>query len=75
MDTVEQVKQILAKRVDISSLTLESSLTDLGLDSLDLVEIMIEIEETTGIEFDNEEIAHLHSLKEVVDLINAKKNK
>ncbi len=73
MDTMEEVKKILAKRVDISDLTLDSSLTDLGLDSLDLVEIMLEIEETLGIEFDNEEIAHLHSLKEVVDLIDAKK--
>ena len=70
---MEEVKKILAKRVDISDLTLDSSLTDLGLDSLDLVEIMLEIEETLGIEFDNEEIAHLHSLKEVVDLIDAKK--
>lgn len=73
MDTMEEVKKILAKRVDISDLTLDSSLTDLGLDSLDLVEIMLEIEEVLGIEFDNEEIAHLHSLKEVVDLIDAKK--
>lgn len=70
---MEEVKKILAKRVDISDLTLDSSLTDLGLDSLDLVEIMLEIEEVLGIEFDNEEIAHLHSLKEVVDLIEAKK--
>lgn len=73
MNTMEEVKKILAKRVDISDLTLDSSLTDLGLDSLDLVEIMLEIEEVLGIEFDNEEIAHLHSLKEVVDLIEAKK--
>lgn len=73
MSTMEEVKKILAKRVDISDLTLDSSLTDLGLDSLDLVEIMLEIEEVLGIEFDNEEIAHLHSLKEVVDLIEAKK--
>lgn len=73
MNTMEEVKKILAKRVDISGLTLDSSLTDLGLDSLDLVEIMLEIEEVLGIEFDNEEIAHLHSLKEVVDLIEAKK--
>ena len=57
MDTRKVVSDILAKRIDISNLKEEDSLKNIGLDSLDLVEVMLEIEDTLGIEFDSEEIA------------------
>lgn len=72
MDTKKVVSDILAKRIDISSLKEEDSLKDIGLDSLDLVEVMLEIEDTLGIEFDSEEIAELTTLKSVLDLIDKK---
>ena len=72
MDAKKTVTEILAKRVDVSNLKEEDSLTDIGLDSLDLVEVMLEIEDTLGIEFDSEEIANLSTLKSVLDLINSK---
>ena len=72
MDAKKVVSEILAKRVDISSLKEEDSLKEIGLDSLDLVEVMLEIEDTLGIEFDSEEIAELSTLKSVLDLIEKK---
>ena len=72
MDTKKVVSDILAKRVDISNLKEEDSLKNIGLDSLDLVEVMLEIEDTLGIEFDSEEIAELSTLQSVLDLINKK---
>ena len=72
MDTKKIVSEILAKRVDISNLKEEDSLKDIGLDSLDLVEVMLEIEDTFHVEFDSEEIAELSTLKSVLDLINTK---
>ena len=72
MDTRKVVSEILAKRVDISSLKEDDSLKDIGLDSLDLVEVMLEIEDELGIEFDSEEIAGLSTLKSVLDLIDTK---
>ena len=72
MDTRKIVSDILAKRVDVSTLKEEDSLKDLGLDSLDLVEVMLEIEDTLHIEFDSEEIGNLSTLKSVLDLINSK---
>ena len=72
MDTRKTVSDILAKRVDVSNLKEEDSLKDIGLDSLDLVEVMLEIEDALGIEFDSEEIANLSTLKSVLDLINSK---
>ena len=70
MDVKKVVSEILAKRVDISNLKEEDSLTDIGLDSLDLVEVMLEIEDAIGVEFDSEEIAELSTLQSVLDLIN-----
>lgn len=72
MDARKTVSEILAKRVDISNLKEEDSLKDIGLDSLDLVEVMLEIEDALGIEFSSDEIANLSSLRSVLDLINAK---
>ena len=72
MDVKKTVQDILAKRVGISNLKEEDSLSDLGLDSLDLVEVMLEIEEALGIEFDSSEIGEVSSLGDVLKLIEAK---
>lgn len=73
MNNLEVVKSILAERVDISSLEEDDLLTSLGLDSLDLVEVALEIEEKLNIEFTSEEITELKTLKDVLKLIEAKR--
>jgi len=74
MNSLDTVKSILAKRgVDVSGLKEDNSLQELGLDSLDLVEVMLEIEDALKIEFSSNEIASLTTLKDVADLINSKK--
>ena len=72
MNAIETVKNILAKKVDVSKLKEDDSLTSLGLDSLDLVEIMLQIEDELGVEFTSDEIAGLSTLKDVVNLIETK---
>ncbi len=72
MSAIEIVKGILAERIDITNLKEEDSLTSLGLDSLDLVEVMLAIEDKLNIEFTSDEIANLTTLKDVVDLIESK---
>ena len=72
MNIKEEVSKVLAKRVDISSLKEDDSLSALGLDSLDLVEVMLEIEEVFNIEFDSNEIEEAKTLKDVLDLITKK---
>jgi len=75
-NTIEIVKKILAEKIEnVDALKEEDKLTDLGIDSLDLVEIMLQIEEELGIEFTNDELTSLTTLKSVVDLINSKINK
>ena len=72
MDVIEKVKQVLAKRVDVTKLHENDLLTDIGLDSLDLVEVMLEIEDELNIKFTSDEIANLATLKDVAELINKK---
>ena len=72
MNAIETVKKILSEKVDVSTLKPEDSLTALGLDSLDLVEVMLGIEDELGIEFSSEEIAQLSTLEDVVKLIERK---
>ena len=72
MDIKEEVSKVLAKRVDVSALKEDDSLTALGLDSLDLVEVMLEIEEVFHIEFDSNEIEEAKTLRDVLNLIDKK---
>lgn len=72
MDVKKIVSEVLAKRTDISSLNEDNKLSDLGLDSLDLVEVMLEIEEVLGVEFDSEEIQEVSTLGDVLKLIETK---
>jgi len=50
-EMIDQVKRIIAKnlRVPIEQLTDDTKLKDLGADSLDIIEIVYEIEENFGI--------------------------
>ena len=72
MNAIETVKQILSEKVDVSKLKEDDPLTSLGLDSLDLVEVMLAIEDQLGVEFSSDEIADLATLKDVVKLIEKK---
>jgi acyl carrier protein len=63
----ERVAKILAsyKDVDASTIDIDASFGDLGLDSLDTVEIVMSLEDEFGIEIEMNE-----SLKTVRDLVN-----
>lgn len=73
MNTTEVIKKILSEKIDVSNLNENDTLTSLGLDSLDLAEVMIAIEEELGVEFTSAEILNLKTLKDVLDLIESKK--
>ncbi len=72
MNAIETLKEILSEKVDVTQLKEDDLLTGLGLDSLDLVEIMLTIEDRLGVEFTSEEIANLSTIKDVVKLIETK---
>lgn len=63
----EKVAGILAGNlgIDASKITLESTFEDLGLDSLDTVDLLMSIEEEFGVSIEPSE-----SLKTVGDVVN-----
>lgn len=65
----EQVRQIVADKlkVDESSITMESNFTtDLGADSLDLTELVMDIEERFKIQISDETMKHIATVGDVV---------
>ena len=70
--TLEKVKELLAEHLemDASEITLETTFEDLSVDSLDAVEIMMEMEDEFGIEIKPAEAGK--SVKELVAYIDEK---
>ena len=72
----QKVKEILAEQlgVDAGKITLETNVaTDLGADSLDLVEILMSLEDEFGVSIPDEQIAEIKTVKQIVDFINSNK--
>ena len=46
---------------------------DLGIDSLDLVDLVFELEEEIGVQFEDDELLELKTVKDLLDLIAKKK--
>ena len=67
MDTFELIKDTLAHNLDIdpNTVTVNSTLESLGIDSLDMVELICDIEDKLNIEFGEPE-----GLKTIGDIIN-----
>ena len=67
MNCFEEFKKIISGKVkDASKITMESVLKDLGLDSLDLLEIVTEGEEKLNITFKDEELLSFKTVGDVV---------
>ena len=73
MNYLEILKNVLQdKGVDASKISEETSLSDLGLDSLDTVSALMDIEEQLNIEFSTEEFSTAKNVKDVLNLIEKK---
>ena len=71
--TLEKVKKLLAEHLemDAAEITEATTFEDLGVDSLDAVEIMMEMEDEFGVEIKPAEAGK--SVKELVAYIDSKK--
>ena len=72
--TIDKVKELLAEHLDIdaSTITAETTFEDLDIDSLDTVEIMMEMEDEFGIEMQYQEVGK--TVGALVDYIDSKLN-
>lgn len=72
MDINAKLEEVLAKKVKDAKLDKEASLESLGLDSLDKIDLLYEIEDTFGIEFTNEEMQSFVTVGDLYKTIETK---
>lgn len=73
---LEQVKKILVEsaNVDETKVNMEASLKDdLGIDSLDAVELVLDLETVFDIKIEDDEISSLVTVGDICKLVEAKK--
>ena len=71
--TFEKVKEIIMDNINCSEdkITLEANLKDdLGIDSLDSMELMMAVEDAYGITVPEEELPNLTSVKAIVEYVD-----
>lgn len=71
--TIDTIKKVLADHLDtdVSEITEETSFKDLGIDSLETVEIMMELEDELGIEITASEVGQ--TVGSLINYIESKK--
>jgi len=65
---IDEIKALFCERLGMSKVDDSKGLRDLGLDSLDVVELCMELEDRYGIQFDTEEFS---TFKTVADLFKS----
>ena len=66
MTNLARIEQIFTSLLKVDKIEPAMELKSLGLDSLDLVEVMMKIEEEFGIEFSNDEMLGFSTVADVV---------
>lgn len=72
--TIEKIKELVAEHleIEVSEISDTTTFHDLDADSLDTVEILMEIEDEFGVEIKQGEIGA--TVKDLADYIDSKKN-
>lgn len=74
MTNFEQIKKILVEQLDIDEdmVTPETTIEDLGVDSLDLVEAVMAIEDTFNIKIEDNDLEGLKTVNDFVEYVEKK---
>ena len=74
MSTFDKVKEVIVDKLGVEEEKIESSssfVDDLGADSLDTVELIMQLEEEFGIEIPDESAEKMTTVQQAVDYIEA----
>ena len=69
----EKVIEFIASKVDAvdaSTINATSEFEELGLDSMDRVQLLFDAEETFGVTFEDDEVKDFHCVKDIIDYIS-----
>ena len=70
----EEIREVVCEQLGVeeNEVTMETTFEDLGADSLDLFQVVIELEEKFGIQL--EEAERIKSIKDAVEYVQSKIN-
>lgn len=72
MNAEKEVIEVISKVAKGKEVTVDSNIKDLGLDSLDVVDMLMDIEDKYNIEFENEEMTSFVTIKDVITSVEKK---
>ncbi len=74
MDTLSKIKEIICEQTDIKPdlLTQETTLEETGADSIDIIEILMELEYAFDIDIPDSDVQKLHNIGELKEYIEGK---
>ena len=78
MSTLEKVIELMAEQLNVPAEKISAEkeiVKDLGADSLDVVEMLMNLEEEFSVTVPDEEAVNIKTVQDVVDLIENNKNK
>ena len=78
MEIEEKIIAIIMEQLDATRercVPEASFLNDLGADSLDLVELIMEMEENFDVEISDDELQNIRTIQDVIDFIKIRKGK
>ena len=72
MNTFETVQKLIVDKFGVTKedVTPQMTFDDLGADSLDVVEVVMEVEDQFGIEFEDDRIESLNNIQDAVAYID-----
>ncbi len=78
MSMTEKINKVLAKstsNLKLSKSNMDKTIKELGLDSLELMEIIVQIEEEFKITLDDEKLVNLKTPNDLIKLVESTLNK
>lgn len=72
MSKYEQIVEELKKKLNVETLDRNATLSSLGLDSLDVVEFILDVSDNYDIQFESSEAQNIKVLGDLLDLIESK---
>ncbi len=72
MDYFDKIKEGLADKLKGKELTMDSEFKALGIDSLDLVDLVFQLEEELNTQFEDEELMQIKTVRDLCQLIDKK---
>lgn len=72
MEKIEEVKTLIKEKLNITEIDSNATLATYGLDSLDIVEFLLELEEKFNITFEAEETKDVRTIGDLISLVEKK---